>query len=152
GAGDQGMTQDFRYWAFLSYSHADETFARRLHVALERYAIPRRLRKAHALPRRLVPVFRDVEELEAASALTNRLQEALDQSRWLVVLCSPASAKSKYVNAEIEYFIGKHGARRVLCALIEGEPSESFPPAIKALSDEPLASDFREGRDFELGK
>jgi hypothetical protein len=146
------MSDTFRYWAFLSYSHADEAFARKLHLSLERYALPRRLRKAHALPRRLVPVFRDVEELEAAHGLTERLQAALDESRWLVVLCSPAAAKSKYVNAEIEYFIGKHGAQRVLCALVEGEPADSFPPAIKALKDEPLAADLRPGRDFELGR
>lgn len=141
-----------KYWAFLSYSHANEAIASRLHRELERYALPRRVRKAYALPARLTPIFRDVEELEAASGLNTRLQDALDESRWLIVLCSPASAKSKYVNAEIEYFLGKHGANRILCALLDGEPPECFPPALRALKDEPLAADLRAGRDHTLAQ
>ena len=139
-----------RYWAFLSYSHADEAAATKLHRALESYTLPASVRKAHGLPRRLVPVFRDVEELEASSGLTGRLQGALDESRWLIVLCSLAAAQSKYVNVEIEYFIGKHGAGKILCVLLEGEPAESFPPALLALPDEPLAADLRPGADPQL--
>lgn len=141
-----------RYWAFLSYSHADEAVAARLHRELERYTLPRRLRKAHALPARLTPIFRDVEELEAASGLNTRLQDALDESRWLIVLCSSASANSKYVNEEIEYFLKKHGASRILCALVQGEPPQCFPSALRALNEEPLAADFRPGKEFELSK
>ena len=146
------MADTFRYRAFLSYSHSDEAVATRLHRALESYVLPRNVQKAHALPRRLIPIFRDVDELAAASGLTTRLQDALDQSQWLIVLCSPAAAQSKYVNSEIEYFLQKHGASRILCALVQGEPAECFPPAIKALKEEPLAADFRPGKDFELSK
>lgn len=146
------MADAFRYRAFLSYSHADEAVATRLHRALESYVLPRRVRKAHALPRRLIPIFRDVDELAAASGLTTRLQDALDQSQWLIVLCSPAAAQSKYVNQEIEYFLQKHGASRILCALMQGEPPGCFPPALRALNEEPLAADIRPGKEFELSK
>lgn len=141
-----------RYRAFISYSHADEAVARRLHGALEAYVLPRRVRNAHGLPRRLIPIFRDVDELAAESGLTTRLQDALDQSQWLIVLCSPAAAQSRYVNQEIEYFLRRHGAQRVLCALASGEPPDCFPPAIRALGDEPLAADIRAGRDQDLAK
>jgi len=141
-----------RYWAFISYSHADSAMAQRWHRLLERYVLPGKARHAHGLPRRLFPIFRDVEELEAASGLTTRLQDALDQSRWLIVLCSPQSAQSKYVNDEIQYFIGKHGPGRVLCVLLAGEPPACFPPAIRALLDEPLAADGRKGRNAEIAK
>lgn len=141
-----------RYWAFLSYSHADEAQAKRLHVLLERYVLPGKARKAHGLPRRLFPIFRDVEELEAASGLTTRLRDALNDSRWLVVLCSPNSAKSKYVNEEVEYFLGKHGPERILCVLLGGEPPECFPPAIRALKEEPLAADCRAGHDTGIAR
>ena len=137
-----------RYWAFLSYSHADEAAARRLHRALEHYLLPRRVRAAHGLPRRLIPVFRDTEELAAGASLTQRLQDALNDSRWLIVLCSPAAAKSRYVDDEIRHFLRRHGADRILCALIEGEPVAAFPPAIRDLPQEPLAADFRGGRAF----
>ena len=149
-----GLTADLsaRYRAFLSYSHADEALAERLHKALEAYVLPARIRKSHGLPRRLIPIFRDAEELSAASSLTARLQDALTDSRFLVVLCSPAAARSKYVNQEIEFFLRTHGAERLLCALLEGEPAQAFPEAIKALPHEPLAADLRPGADFNEGK
>ena len=146
------MADAFRYRAFLSYSHADDTNASRLHRALEAYVLPRRVRQAHALPARLAPIFRDIEELEAASGLATRLRDAMDESQWMIVLCSPAAAASRYVNEEVTYFLGKHGAGRVLCALLAGEPAEAFPPALRALDEEPLAADFRPGRDFDLAK
>ncbi|HUS25698.1 MAG TPA: TIR domain-containing protein [Candidatus Binatia bacterium] len=139
-----------KYWAFLSYSHADEAAATKLHRALESYTLPASVRKAHGLPRRLIPVFRDVEELEAAAGLTGRLEQALDGARWLILLCSPAAAKSKYVNAEVEYFLRLHGPDKILCVLAEGEPPDCFPPAIRALKDEPLAADLRAGADVDL--
>ncbi len=56
-----------RYWAFLSYSHDDQRWATWLQRALETYALPRRLigkaTPAGPAPRRLRPVFRDLEEL-----------------------------------------------------------------------------------------
>ena len=38
-------TQDnnFKYWAFISYSHADEEWAKWLHKSLETYRVPRKL-------------------------------------------------------------------------------------------------------------
>lgn len=147
GTKDRGP---MKYWAFLSYSHADQAAAAKLHRALEHYTLPAAVRRAHGLPRRLIPVFRDVEELEAAAGLSRRLEAALDDSRWLIVLCSKASAGSKYVNTEIEYFLRKHGAARLLCVLLDGDPASSFPPAIRALDDEPLAADLRSGTGFEL--
>ena len=35
--------EEYRYWAFISYSHQDEAWARWLHGALETYRVPRRL-------------------------------------------------------------------------------------------------------------
>jgi hypothetical protein len=34
---------EFKYWAFLSYSHRDKKWGDWLHKALETYRIPRRL-------------------------------------------------------------------------------------------------------------
>jgi hypothetical protein len=57
----------FKYWAFISYSHADAKWGDWLHAALETYRVPSRLvRKAQpegSVPKRIFPVFRDREEL-----------------------------------------------------------------------------------------
>jgi YD repeat-containing protein len=145
-------TQNFKYWAFISYSHDDEAFATKLHRSLEQYSLPAHVRRANNLPRRLIPIFRDVDELEAASHLTDKLERALDESRWLIVVCSPRSAASRYVNQEVDYFLARHGVDRVLCVLAEGEPPECFPEAVRNSGVEPLAADCREGRDCDAAK
>lgn len=147
-----------RYWAFISYSHRDAAFGRRLHRQLENYALPRRLvgreTKQGTVPRKLAPIFRDREEFAAAHDLSAEVREALKQSRCLIVVCSPASAGSEWVSREITLFRELHPGRPILAAVRDGEPHECFPPALlgqdaSGAAIEPLAADFRRGRDGE---
>ena len=67
-----------RYRAFISYSHSDEAFARRLHHDLERYRIPARVVQTRGLiSNRLGTVFRDRDELASSASLTDTIREAL---------------------------------------------------------------------------
>ncbi|HYE43007.1 MAG TPA: TIR domain-containing protein [Caulobacteraceae bacterium] len=153
-----GGTPAARYRAFISYSHKDAAFGRRLHRLLEGYAVPRRL-VGRETPRgvvgpRLAPIFRDREELPAASDLSEQVQAALAASGALVVICSPAAAASPWVSREVALFRRIHPDRPVLAALIAGEPADSFPEALRlgATPDEvvePLAADFRKDKDGE---
>jgi hypothetical protein len=65
--------QNKKYKSFISYSHQDETFAARLHKALETFSIPGNLvgreTEHGVIPRRLSPIFRDREELPSATDL-----------------------------------------------------------------------------------
>jgi tetratricopeptide (TPR) repeat protein len=149
------------YRAFLSYSHRDHRLVAWLHRALETYRIPRKLVGRETLegpvPSRLRPIFRDREELSASADLGTAIQSALRQSRYLIVICSPASARSKWVNEEVLAFKRHHGERRILAVIADGEPGsadqECFPPALRFrlgadghLSDdpaEPIAADLR---------
>lgn len=133
-----------RYRAFISYSHRDETAARRLHRRIESYRPPKRLSGA---PRRIAPVFRDREELATSSDLPGRLKEALDGAENLVVLCSPAAAASRWVNEEVALFAARHGAERIHPVIVDGEPPDVFPPALLDVAAAPLAADLREGKD-----
>lgn len=159
-----------RYWAFLSYSHQDEVEAASLQQALESYKVPRRLigkgTPFGQIPPRLAPVFRDRHEL-AAGNLRESIELAICSSRFLVVLCSPSAARSKWVDQEVRLFKQCRPDGEVLAAIIAGEPwasdmpgreaEECFPPALKEEYDsegqatgeraEPLAADLRAGRD-----
>jgi len=161
------MTTVRRYRAFICYSQTDHTAAEELHRYLERYRVPRRLvgklGATGAVPARLYPVFRDRDELAASADISERLRTALSQSEFLIVLCSPAAAQSRWVNAEIETFFAAapDNSKRVLTILLAGEPSsgdpvtECFPSALRhantndpaLLRRYPLAADFRPGRD-----
>ena len=149
---------DFRYWAFISYSHADAKWGDWLHTALETYRVPSRLvRKARAegaVPKRVFPVFRDREELASSASLGENIQNALRVSRALVVICSPRAAASRWVNEEIKLYksMGREG--RVFCLIVDGEPNaptdsgllECFPASLREPA-EPIAADAREGKD-----
>jgi hypothetical protein len=88
--------QEFRYSAFISYSHADEKHAAWLHRALESYRVPRRLvgatTDAGTVPERLPKVFRDRDELPSATNLGDKLTAALTGSAAQIVICSPGIA------------------------------------------------------------
>lgn len=158
--------ESHRYWAFISYSHLDRSWARWLHERLERYRLPRRLiGRPHwsgTTPRRLAPIFRDRDELPSSADLGGVIQQALHQSRYLIVVCSPNAAQSRWVNEEIETFKRLGREDRVLCLKIEGASSaaDCFPPALRERYDadgrptgqlaEPLAADANrhaDGRD-----
>ncbi|TAL31451.1 MAG: toll/interleukin-1 receptor domain-containing protein [Phenylobacterium sp.] len=161
----------YAYRAFISYSHRDKEVAQRLHRAIESYRIPSKLvGKVTALgrtPSRLRPIFRDREELPASGDLSAELTAALRQSMFLLVICSPAAAGSRWVNEEIKQFKAFHGDGRVLALVVDGEPHaseipgrdhrECFPEAMRfrigpsgELSDvpaEPIAADYRREAD-----
>ena len=152
-----------RYGAFLSYSHADEAWARWILRRLENYRVPARLvgspGRFGPIPARLGPVFRDRDELATASDLSTTIQAALQESAAMVVLCSPASAQSRWVNAEIAAFRQLGRSDRVLCFVIDGDPASRepgttcFAPAARApdapggSEREPLAADARAAGD-----
>jgi len=155
-----------QYAAFISYSHSDTSIVRWLHHALETYRLPKILVGSDSpfgpVPRKLPPVFRDRDELPASGDLGSELRAALTNSRFQIVVCSPRSAKSHWVNEEIKHFKRSHGEFRTLALIVEGEPysggdQECFPPALRFRLDadgevsdvpaEPIAADIRPGKD-----
>lgn len=160
-----------KYWAFISYSHRDVRVATALQRAIETYWVPRRLVGTHTafgeVPPRVKPIFRDRDELCASTDLKALVREALAQSRYLIVVCSPDSARSAWVNQEIIEFKKLHGESRVLAVIARGEPfvsqqpgraaEECFPEALRlALTSdglargeglEPIAADLRSQGD-----
>jgi TIR domain len=160
---------EFRYRAFLSYAHADTSWAKWLHGRLEAFRIDRdlagRATSIGVVPASLRPVFRDRDDFTGGHSLTDATIAALDASGALVVLCSPHSARSKYVNEEVRLFRWRHPERPVIPVVIEGTYPDNFPPALRnevdadgAVTDRSvmlLGPDLREhadGRQLGLAK
>ncbi len=145
-----------RYSAFISYSHADEPFARRLQRRLETYRLPRRLSRGQigsaGSQRRLRPLFRDRSALSAAPDLTEEVRLALAESSQLIVVCSPSAAVSAWVGREVGLFRDLHGDGAILTALCRGPVESAFHPALRMAGAggktlTPLAADFRRHGD-----
>ena len=95
---------EYKRYAFISYSHRDQAVAVWLHRRLERYRLPNSIHNEFSDSRYLRPVFRDQEDLNTG-VLQEALREQLLSSRYLIVICSASSARSEWVNREVETFI-----------------------------------------------
>jgi hypothetical protein len=141
-------TSELQFAAFLSYSRKDMRLARWLVRSLEEFRLPRqtiydlKARGASFLAAR--PIFRDEHDMPVGGVISERLTEVLDASATMLVLCTAASARSDWVNQEIELFASRHPDRRIIPAVAEGEPDsdETYPPALLARG-KPLAADLR---------
>lgn len=140
-----------RYTAFISYRHLtpDAEVAQKLHRMIETFPVPAAMRKKAGV-RRLGRVFRDQEELPLSSNLGDDIHEALENSDWLICVCSPKYLESRWCREELRYFLSLGKKDRVLTVLTEGEPENAFPEELRfqtvdgqTVEKEPLAADVR---------
>lgn len=154
-----------KYRAFISYSQADAAWAQWLHRRIEYFPIDTawvgRATPAGPLPANLRPVFRDRHEFQPGQPLATQSMTALKASGALIVVCSPASARSEHVNEEIRLFKHLNPDKPVIPVIVAGSPTDPeqncFGPSLRfalnadgTLSDRPLniiAADIREGGD-----
>ena len=115
----RGKKASFTYDAFLSYSHRDEAVAAGIQKGLHR--IGRRVGQLNALR-----VFRDTTDLSANPNLWGRVTDAMDRSRYLIVVLSPRAAtpppppRQHWVNREVGYWLKQRGPDQLLIVLAEG--------------------------------
>lgn len=144
-----------KYYAFISYKSEDVEWAIWLQHELEHYHLPASFNGRTDIPQELRPIFRDVDELSAGN-LPVQIQKALEDSQNLIVICSQNSAKSEWVNKEIEVFISLGRIDRIFPFIVEGNsPKEFFPPALLNLpkDKERLGGDVnKNGRDAAFVK
>jgi TIR domain len=149
--GSAGRVADrFEYDAFISYSRVDADPAKRLEQAIERFATP----WYRARGRR---VFLDTATLAGSGSLRAAIEKALGSSRALVLLTSTASRQSRWVDAEVTWWLQHRGTEYLHIAVLDGHMdwdagesgSSAVPPAAllgswgSAFADEPLWVDLR---------
>ena len=156
------MVGNFKYKAFISYSRRDKKIVDWFHKNLESYKTPSNISiEGKSIPKKVGNVFKDTDDLSSHHSLDGALKEALDSSEYLLVFCSISSAKSKFVNEEINYFRDKYGEKNIISIILDGEPNatsnsqfsdseESFPLALRLDNNNsynPLAVDIRKTKD-----
>ena len=98
------MIQKYKYFAFISYSHHDTKWGKRIQRKLESYRMPTTLCSKYGWERKPInPIFSAPTDIQIGG-LTAELQDRLHDSRHLIVVCSHHSAQSEWGGEEIEYF------------------------------------------------
>ena len=131
--------EEYKYFAFISYNSKDARWGRRLQRKLEGYRMPATLCSEHGWKRRpIAPVFYAPTDIQPGD-LRQELEARLRVSRHLIVICSPHSAKAKWVGWEIAHFHSLRRTENIHFFIVDGEPHsqdperECFNPIIEEL-------------------
>ena len=120
--------QQYSYFAFVSYRSSDEKWAKWLQEKIEAYRLPTTIQhENNDLPKtRLRPCFRYHTDIQP-NELKTELRNKLEQSKYLLVICSPRSAQSQWVGKEIETFVELGRRDRIIPIIVEGRPYSGDP-------------------------
>ncbi|MEM7428720.1 MAG: toll/interleukin-1 receptor domain-containing protein, partial [Pseudomonadota bacterium] len=118
--------KEFTYRAFISYSSKDRKIGERFQREIETFKIPETLRGIESpigpIPKQVTPIFRDRWDARAAQDLDAYFEKTLNESAFLIVLCSPRAAVSEWVKKEIETFQLQGKGDRIVAVVIDGTP------------------------------
>ena len=132
----------YKYTAFISYNSKDDKVARWLQNRLESYSLPSVLandsgvgNKLDGNSRRRFRIFRYVTDFVAKNI--NDVTKELDQSKYLIVVCSPNSANAPWVRTEVGYFIANNRENDIIPFVVNGiacsnKENECFTPELKS--------------------
>ena len=116
------------YDAFISYSHESVDLADALQTSLQRLSMPWYRRRP------FVRVFRDETSFGAGHDLGDKITEALDDSGHLVLLLSPSSVASPWVDHELAHFLATKGPEHVTF-VVESWRGDAGQQALGRLND-----------------
>src|SRR6478672_1071721 len=111
---NEAQEKTFLYDAFISYDHDDRPVAHGIQRGLHR--IGRRVGRLHALR-----VFRDSTDLTASPDLWGKVTEALNRSRFMIVVLSRNAAASAWVDMEVDYWLANRGPAQLMFVVAGGQ-------------------------------
>lgn len=117
---------------FLSHSHSDKLFVRKLASDLKKFG---------------VKVWIDEAEIKLGDSLIEKIREGIDKMEYLAVILSPDSVKSEWVKKEVDVAMNQE---------IEGRKVKVLPLIIKncripGFLKGKLYADFRDDEKYQAG-
>lgn len=150
GNEDKIYEKVYKYDAFISYRHTfpDAAIAAKLQTMIEKFKVPKFINSKKK--NRQFRIFRDRDELTTKD-LSTMIKEALEDSEFLIVICSKRTPLSPWCTREVHEFRKTHDDSRIIPLLIEGEPEESFNSELKNLKMKFINTDnIEEEKELEL--
>lgn len=130
----------YKYVAFISYRHVqpDYDLAKRIHEEIENFKVPKELDPEGKY--RELRVFRDRDELTTKD-LSSSINEALQESEYLIIVCSHRTKESIWCTREVYEFRKHHPDDHIIPVIVEGEPHEVFNEAMQNLKSKMIGED-----------
>lgn len=131
------MAQENKPFAFISYSRKDKKVANWLHKKIENYIYPKNIVNVDQQPphdKYIRPIFLDTKDMQIeVRPFTERIKQALENAKFLLLICSHNSAESPFVDQEIKYFLEHHNNNYSLIVplFIDEVRDNTIPEAIK---------------------
>ncbi len=131
------MQENFKYVAFISFQSADAREALWVQKAIEGYRLPTAVSRSRSLPKKMPPCFCYLNDINLSEELMQELKLRMEQSQYLIVVCSRRSARSTFVNGGIDYFVSLGRRDRIIPLIVDGIPytndpeTECYPEALK---------------------
>ena len=131
------MQESFKYFAFISFQSSDAKEALWVQKAIESYRLPTAISRSKDLPKRMRPCFCYLNDINLSEELMDELKLRMEQSEYLIVVCSPRSAKSTFVNGGIDYFVNLGRRDKIVPLIVDGIPykgdpeTECYPEALR---------------------
>jgi hypothetical protein len=137
-------SEKYKYHVYITYQSGKdgEHWSRFLEHGIERYRIPVRPSETKEAgdesgtptPRRF-SVYRDRKRRETDDVLEWVPDSNLVSSRFLLVICSPRSAKSPRIDREVRFFMEQGKEENIIPFIIDGTPdpeseNQCYPPSL----------------------
>ena len=165
----QDDNRTYRNYAFIAYSALDSKAVKKICRKIETYRLPNGIREmaktaaGKETPKYIHPLFLDGPEfalMNSPGTPSSMLLKMLEDSKYLIVICSPNCAKSEWANQAIEDFILMGRYERIILYIFDGVPNsgdpatECFPPILRKKREfidySYLSSEENEKRHAEL--
>ncbi|MEM9360484.1 MAG: TIR domain-containing protein, partial [Pseudomonadota bacterium] len=108
-----------KYDGFISYRHT----SRQIDIAASFQRALHQFAKSPWYRLRAVRLYRDETDLGASPDAWLTIEEAMDASRFLILMASPEASASHWINGEIRYWLQKKGQDSLVIVLTDGKLS-----------------------------
>ena len=149
-------------YAFISYQRDDWFPAMMLSLRMSCYHLPNDRSNEFKRSRRLIPVYRDRENLTSGDDTREKILQEVDTAKYLIVFCTRSSKeKTEWVNIEVARFLETHDINHVIPYIPPSKSKEGvyYVPVLEEAIRKKEASDpdyfflhiSHEKEELELG-
>ena len=122
---------DYKYLAFISYSHLDSSIVQELQKRIEKFKLPLHIANEYNSGKRYIGENRLIYSTETSINIKNDLwpevKTNIDASEFLIIICSENTPESDYSFQERKYFRVNHNKEKMICIFVGRDPEKSIP-------------------------